>query len=381
MPAAVALAVQAAPPPATAFFEVGVDTGRGNLLGLQPWLTAADYSSEQALGSRIDAWFAEAAAKGWLRERTVVVLPEYTGTWLVAANEGEKVLGAPTVHDAMAALAHHHFLAFVGRFITSGARDRSADAIFHIQADEMAAAWNDVFSELAARWKVTVVGGSIVLPGAHVEDGRVMAGHGPLQNVSAVWGPDGRALPDVVRKVAPIDDEKPFLRGAPADQLPVFDTPIGRLGVLICADSWYPEVYDAVAAGGAQVLAVPSFLSANGAWDEPWHGYNGAPAPSDVVASDVGTLTEGQAWMRYAVPARGPDSGAEAAVNVFLRGQLWDLGDDGRTLAVVGRKATVGPAVDGPVLVNVWLGEQPPSAEETDALDAAGDQYGWSKTR
>ena len=174
--------------------------------------------------------------------------------------------------------------------------------------------------------------GSIVLPSPRVEAGRLVAGDGSLENVSAVFRPDGGVEDALARKAYPIEEEKAFLVACPLSGLPVFVTPAGRLGVLICADSWYPQAYRLLRAKKIDLLAVPSYAADDDCWNRPWHGYDGAPAPSDVDPADVGRLTEGQAWSRYALLGRFASSGARAGANVFLRGELWDLGDDGRHL-------------------------------------------------
>jgi predicted amidohydrolase len=40
--------------------------------------------------------------------------------------------------------------------------------------------------------------------------------------------------------------------------LPVFDTPLGRIGVLICYDAWFPETARTLALRGADLLCIPA---------------------------------------------------------------------------------------------------------------------------
>ncbi len=44
----------------------------------------------------------------------------------------------------------------------------------------------------------------------------------------------------------------------PGQELPVFDTPLGRIGVLICYDAWFPEAARTLALKGAQMICIPS---------------------------------------------------------------------------------------------------------------------------
>jgi predicted amidohydrolase len=334
--------------------ELDTNTGRGNLLGLQPCLATADYASEAAFLARLKSYFGAAQQRGWLGERTVVVLPEYLGTWLAATGEGRAVLAARSLSGAMRALALRHPLRFLKALRASPERDKLAAGLFRMQADHMAGLYQGVFSQLARQYGVTVVAGSLLLPSPTVQAGVVRSGSGPLQNISAVFGPDGRAHAALARKLFPTTAELPFVTGAALDALPVFDTPAGRLGVLVCADSWHPAAYARLAAQQVELVAVPSAILSGGLWSKPWGGYDGAAPPAGVDAGDVGTLTEGQAWRKYALAGRLGQSGGRHGVNVFLRGTLWDTPTDGRSLAVAPGQ-TVEAQTDGAALLNVWL--------------------------
>ena len=74
--------------------ESGHDADRGNLLGIQPWMTTADYVSRETFYDKLAEYLDVARSKGWLNARTVAVFPEYVGTWLVIAGEGQGVARA-----------------------------------------------------------------------------------------------------------------------------------------------------------------------------------------------------------------------------------------------------------------------------------------------
>jgi hypothetical protein len=219
----------------------------------------------------------------------------------------------------------------------------------------MAEIYHAVFSRLARDFQVTLVAGSIVLPSPRVEQGILKIGEGALYNCSLVYRPDGSPHEQVVRKVVLTSVEQPFLASAPLSELPVFETPAGRMAVLICADSWYPSVYEAIRSGRPELVIVSSYLPPDGIWSTPWGGYDGGPMPEDVDAEDIGRLTEGEAWLRYGLAGRLSSSGARWGMNVFLRGRIWDLGSDGRTIIVCGDPVTLGQHVPGAVITNLWL--------------------------
>ena len=333
----------------------GTNTHRGNLLGIQPFMVPGDYASEEGFRAKMDGYLGVALGRGWLDERTVVVLPEYIGTWLVAAGERPRVHQSPTIAAAMQTLVLSHPLSFARALPSAKAKDVVKYGLFRMKAARMAGMYQRVFSGLARKHAVTIVAGSIVLPSPEVSHGELAIGDGELYNVSVVYRPDGSAYEDVVRKAFPIGAELSFTAPACVAELPVFDTPAGRLGVLICADSWYPPAYEAMKAKRADLVAVPSYLAPDGIWEQPWRGYDGAPAPDDVDVRDVGGITEGAAWLKYALAGKLADAGIEHGINVFLRGDLWDLGSDGHTIVV--RESTVVEAkhAAGAAIVNSWL--------------------------
>lgn len=76
-------------------FSQGQDSGRGNLLGIQPELQGADYRSALHLHRKLSAYLDQARQQGLLNPKTVVVLPEHIGTWLVAVGEKRESIRTP----------------------------------------------------------------------------------------------------------------------------------------------------------------------------------------------------------------------------------------------------------------------------------------------
>jgi carbon-nitrogen hydrolase len=333
------------------FVELGADAQRGNLLGIQPVVSDRDYASDESFYSKLDSYLRQAAERGWLGPRTIVVWPEYVGVWL--ASTGERA--AATLAGTMQNVALAHLPRFAAALLTSREKNRLNAAIFRTQAASMARRYQAAFSRLAREHAVTVVGGSILLPAPSVQAGQVTAGQGSLQSVSAVFQPDGAAYPHLVRKAFPTAGEQPFVSAAPVADTRVFETPAGRLGVLVCADAWYPEPYAALQAAGAELVAVPSFIEAPGLWDKPWGGYSGHAAPAGVDLNDVGRLTEGQARRKYSLAGRLAESGARYGLDIYLRGNFWDIVADSGTAVAVrdGQVREAGRA--GGALLNLWL--------------------------
>lgn len=338
--------------------EVSLNQGqpseRGNLLGVQPELFTQDYQSVERLHLKFRAYLAKARDEGLINPRTVVVFPEHIGTWLVAAGEKPEVYQTEHIAEAMEWMAASNPLKLARGWLGAKGEDRMADALFRMKAVDMAHDYQTLFGSLAKEFGVTIVAGSIVLPNPRIVEGQIRTGNGRLYNVSQVFGSDGLPLGKPQRKLFPIDDEKGFTGSGDADDLQVLQTPAGRLGVLACADSWYPTSYAALAANKPDIIAVPAFLTGNGSWSKPWKGYNGGATPSDVTLKP-GALSEGEAWERLALAGRLGESGAHAGITVFFRGHLWDLGSDGRSLVINGNGHTLAPDGPGARLINLWL--------------------------
>jgi hypothetical protein len=340
-------------PSGQAAIGFGVDRGCGNLLALQPELRPADYASAATLLTKVDHCLAAAASNGWLNPQTIAIFPEHIGTWLFATGAPARFHRARSLAQALPYLIWRQPRRFLKSWLLAWGHSRLQDAVWRMSAPAMAQQYQQIFATVAQRYGVTVVAGSIVLPGPRVVAGALQTTTGALYNVSALFGPDGALAPQLVRKQFPTREERLWLSpGLPLD-LPVFATPAGQLGILICADSWYVTPYKKLVRQGAELLAVPAFLTGHDSWNQPWAGYNGGAPPADVDYHDIGSLTEGAAWCKYAMPGRLPGSGLRAGITVFSRGDLWGLGADGQTLAV--REGHWYRSPQAAMLVNLWL--------------------------
>jgi hypothetical protein len=156
----------------------------------------------------------------------------------------------------------------------------------------------------------------------------------PLYNTSFIFTPEGTIHPTVIKKSYPIASELPFVKPFPIDQLKTYNLSFGRTAVLVCADSWYQPSYEAIKRDSAEIILVGSYCAINKAMGLPWRGYDGSDEPADVDTNDIQTISEREAWIKYALPGKIKSTQAKIGVNVFLRGKLWDLGEDGQPIIV-----------------------------------------------
>lgn len=122
----------------------------------------------------------------------------------------------------------------------------------HRAAEPIPGPSTDWFTERALRYNAVIAFG--------MTERQLIGGRERLFNACPVIGPQG--LIGVYRKVHLVGDEVHLFQ--PGDCWPVFDTPIGKLGVLICYDSQFPEAARSLVIGGAQILLMPTAWTGDG---------------------------------------------------------------------------------------------------------------------
>lgn len=91
--------------------------------------------------------------------------------------------------------------------------------------------------------------------GLHIVAGIAERAGDRLYNSAVVVGPQGHV--GTFRKIHLWCDENLYFE--PGDLgFPVFSTPIGRIGVAICYDGWFPETFRLCALQGADIVCVPT---------------------------------------------------------------------------------------------------------------------------
>ncbi|KRP67805.1 carbon-nitrogen hydrolase family protein [Pseudomonas orientalis] len=332
----------------------GQPAERGNLLGIQPELFPADYQSLERLHLKLSAYLQKAREQGLINDKTVVVLPEHVGTWLMLTGEKNELYQATHLKDAMNWLSISNPLQFLRAWISATGDNRMDDAYLRMKAPGMARDYQVLFGGLAKEFGVTLVAGSIALPNPSVTLGQLQVGHGALYNVSVVFAADGLPLGQPQRQLYPIYDERGFIEPGDENIVSVVDTPAGRLGVLIGSDSWYPDNYRKLNEQGAQLIAVPAYVTGRDTWDRPWRGFKSVSTPSEVSLKPEET-SEGEAWRRLTLIGQPPISQATAGMSVFLRGQFWDLGSAGQSFLSRNGQLFADGDARGARLLNIWL--------------------------
>src|ERR1700729_375109 len=228
----------------------------------------------------------------------------------VADLQANRRLSLSAISDAVGAGAD---VVVLPELVTSGYMFESAE-----EAAAVAIAPEDpLFEEWAAE------AGSAVVIGGFAEQGE----DGLVYNSAAVV--DGSGVIGVYRKGHLWDREKLWF--APGAEPPrVFDTPAGRIGVLICYDLEFPEMPRTLALAGAELICVPT--------NWPYTDRPDGERPGEVV------IAQGAARANRVFIACCDRTGTE-------RGQHWNGGtsvidQDGWVLDSQGGAGAASAAVD-----------------------------------
>ena len=277
------------------------------LVAIQMRWSAQDGRSPNVFAARIERLLAQAISGLDSGKPALVAFPEDVGLLAALAVLPPALLKQPSMAAAMTLAIRQRFLPVVYHRLRY--RVRWARALLLAIQPQLAPLYLGIFSTLARKYRVYVAAGSAPLAeiplssSFHLEDLRP---RGPaVYNTAALFGPDG-ALIGLQRKVALIDLEGPQgldLTPGPLEQIQVFATEVGRIGIAICLDAFAPEspVRDRLARLGAEILVQPS------ANPGPW------------------TPEQQADWLRGAWAATVQEGRFVYAINPMMTGALFDL--------------------------------------------------------
>ena len=307
-----------APPAARRFRAVAV----------QPRWSAQDFGSAPAFRHWLRSQL-EAARPHLAADRpTLVVLTELNGLPLILRGDGWAArLG--TFERAAAAL----FVRRLARVLPLLLRERVSPirALQLAASDENAALYLHTCRDLAREYGVYLCCGSAPLPRYRLSAAGLEREPGVLTNQTVIFGPGGELIgcTDKVHLTPAEEAGGVDLTPGRLDELRVFPTPVGDLGVAISLDAFRADVIGRLEAQGCTVLLQPD---ANAA---PWTALEGLP-PDPAHLRD-----QPLAWLEssWTVTAHSPT--IRYAVNPMVVGNLLDLTFDGQS-------AITGPAAEAP---------------------------------
>lgn len=279
------------------------------ILCLQTSLTAYHYQSYSILK---DYFFQRILAKKHPSKSTLVILPECTGTWLYFMCVPMPGFLRKFFFDSSMGKINRHVVLILFTLLTHlrlylgeiyrnyhskttwwNLIQRSWLTLF---ARQNLLIYKQLFGELARETHSYIVAGSIF-----VKDDLFC-------NMSYVFEPEHGSICLRSGKQYPVAEECSFIDRYSSSSTPsIYSIPNTNidLGVLICADSWMPEIYDQYRLiqlrPNRRFLFVIVALN-TGDWNVPWPGYDRqVETPRDVNEDHVERLSLSEAWFHYAV--------------------------------------------------------------------------------
>lgn len=141
-------------------------------------------------------------------------------------------------------------------------------ALMLSQSPKMENMYTSIFSWASKKYNAYIVGGSITLADTIIRNNKKIPAGQNVYNVSYLFGPDGSII-GKQKKVYLIDIEGKSgfdLSNGKLEELKVFDTPFGKVGIAICLDAFKEDVCNKLFEDGAEILVQPSANS--GQWSK-----------------------------------------------------------------------------------------------------------------
>lgn len=286
---------------------------------LQPKWHMSNYASPQAFRNWMQSQLEQIKPDLSSEHPNLVVLTELNGLPLI-------------LHDATLAQHAMQFSSALGLLLVKHlpetfqlSQDRGIGlvrALLLLQAPQVLETYANTCAQLALQYQVWLVCGSAPLP--HLElapQGGVQFAGTDIYNEALIFTPEGRLL-GMADKVNLTSIEKEGgldLTPGPVQDLRVFPTPVGDLGIATSLDAFKPEVIEQLERQEATVLIQPD---ANGT---PWTG------------REQGMVTQRpqpQAWLESAWQAVQQSPTLRYGINAMVVGNLLDASFDGQSAIV-----------------------------------------------
>lgn len=289
---------------------------------VQPKWTVEDFASEGAFRAWMRSQL-ERTRPHLSRERpNLVVLTELNGLPLLLT--GARLAARATTLQGALALSLAKFLPEV-LAVAAARRVSLVRALHLVRAPDTVRVYLETCRDLARAFGVYLVSGSAPLP--HLARlGTDLSFGADVFNETVVFAPDGRVI-GTADKVYLTQPEKAggldFSAGPP-ENLRVFPTEVGDLGVAISLDAFMPDVIARLEAQGCTVLLQPD---ANGG---SWTG-------KEQEGPRTGERDQPEAWLESAWTAVQRSETLRYALNPMVVGNLFDVAFDGQS-AIVARE-------------------------------------------
>lgn len=254
----------------------GERSGKGCLVGIQPAWESWQFRTELDFRAALFDLMAAAKQAGFFEGKSCVVLPELVGLQLLLVDEFPWVTLSPTWRQALTtALGDEKAWRFVAALAKSKAMGWEKAVALEVLQGKLARAleaWVSSCCVAAQEFNACLFAGTMLLPpeSSVTEAGLVWPSDFDPERGLNVGGllvnPDRSLAPSILWKQRPSPFEEAHFAEERAVEPTLFDTPLGRMAVLLGEDAWLPNAADLCS--GADLIAAPSLRWAGDHRDE-----------------------------------------------------------------------------------------------------------------
>lgn len=347
------------------YLKNGENRYYGNLLGMEPYFLPLDFYSEENFYNSLKPLFEKAQLEKAIDRKTLVVLPEHTGTGLVLLGEKKYVFEAKSMEQLLDLLyqefeKNKNFQNQILPFIQDEFQEKLKNkkrkelteiefiqfiqAVFRFKSPTMAKAYNSVFSRLAKEYNVSILAGSIVLENPDIVQGNLVSSSGDLYNVSVAFIGNGTCVRPLFKKSVLSEWEEGILQPGKRDQEKILRVPAWTVGVFLSEESQEEEFYKKI--GNSQKLdGIVSPASA-------FQIFKTKPNTNKYLEIQ----NEFQStWDRKGIHYWIQNTRAKDHIQVFWKGELWNIIPLGESYTYRSLETKVKSGKEwGPKILNIY---------------------------
>ena len=279
------------------------------VVAAQVCLNQMEYKRLDVLKNTLELVMEDIQSKRENEESCLVIFPELIGSWMILCDQPFSYSSRYSILT-MIWLILKRPIKFI-KLLCNNVYYRNLNhtlsgmftrTLFQLESERMLNHYYSIFHDLSKKYKSWIVAGSSYLPRLDLDSSnkpQILSNHElSLYNTSLTFNCKGEIV-NITYKTKPVLEELEFIdSGSISDLKSIHATNIGNIGVLICADSWYPECLEKMKvdenSNEKLIIAVPTFISPLEKYKKPWNGYSGSKTPSFALG-DVGRISEKEA--------------------------------------------------------------------------------------
>jgi hypothetical protein len=305
--------------------SIGLDKKNGNLLGIQPYMSLSDYSTESRFYNKIEKYLILAKREGYLNSGSIVVFPEHIGTPLFLMDEKKEVYTTEDFEKVKSALLYPRYYKYIYHYLTtSSTGDKSAQILFRMKGARMRDSYVKIFSQLSKFYNITILAGSILLPGGKIEGNMIQISNEDLRNLPVVFS-KGQIENISLSKKYLSNFEENFINTQENNLKPTVNIPNIKnpVSILFSKDGLYNPLYTSEVSNSDIIInSVAVSNKEKIVWQEP--------EISDTIKGDKSlfsesdrSITKEELWNKFGITGKFMYLNNRIYLQLFLRGEFY----------------------------------------------------------